>query len=346
MKKIIMLVDYKNNFTSKYDAVPYRSGMDKEILKKYFIKNGYEIVVRNFSDINFREDNLNNIPIIYPSSEDNGRYYKRYIEDIILGLELKGAKVIPSHNYLIAHDNKVFMEILRDISILPELKSITSRHFGTYEEFNRQKDHFTEDRYVIKATEGAMSRGVELSKDRDDLIDKVKLLSSTKDLKLDTKDKLRHLKHSGYIEESRHRKKFIIQNFIPNLRNDWKIVIFGDVYYIIYRGTKENDFRASGSGKLLMNDELILQDGIFDFAKKVFDSFNTPTLSLDVMFDGKEFHVVEFQFLYFGTGAHCDSDSYFKLIDNRWERVFDKLEVEEVYVNSIVNFLEKNNYSI
>jgi glutathione synthase/RimK-type ligase-like ATP-grasp enzyme len=204
-----------------------------------------------------------------------------------------------------------------------------------------KKNHFDLNKYVIKSSRGAMSSGVELSKDKKDLIEKIKKISSTKDFFIDLKDKLRAVNHKGYIRNSTYQGKFIIQNFIPNLTNDWKIIIFGERYYVVYRGTKENDFRASGSGKLLLNDELILPDGILDFTKKIFDSFKVPRLSLDVMFDGKKFHVVEFQFVSFGTSAHSKSDSYFKLINFKWERVYEKLDLEEIYVDSIVKFLEK-----
>ena len=340
MKKIFMLVDYKDNFTSKYNALPYRSGMDKELLKKYFKDRNYEIDIKNFSDIDFREDKFENIPIVYTSPECKGMFYKRYVEDIILGLELKGINIIPKYKYLRAQDNKVFMEILRDVSPLSELKTITTNHFGTYEEFEKVEDDFTEDRYVIKASEGAMSSGVELSKNKQDLKNKIKILSATKNIKYDIKDMLRAFKHKGYIKESIHRKKFIIQNFIPDLKNDWKIIIFGDRYYMFYRATRDNDFRASGSKKFTFNDKLPIPDGIFDFAKKTFDSFDAPHLSLDVVFDGKNFHVIEFQFLFFGTIGHTKSESYFKIINNKWERIYEKLDLEKVYVDAIVNYLE------
>jgi len=217
---------------------------------------------------------------------------------------------------------------------------------------DKYNDYYTDDlkpfkkiesftsKYVIKSSEGAMSVGVELSKNKQDLIDKIKIFSSTKNFKLDIKDGLRTLKHKRYIKESVHRKKYVIQNFIPNLKNDWKILIFGDRYYIIYRETRDNDFRASGSGKLLLNDELPIQDGILNLAKKVYDSFDTPHLSVDIMFDGTNFHVVEFQFLYFGTSSHSKSESYFKLVDSKWERIYEKLDLEEVYVDSIVKFID------
>ena len=59
------------------------------------------------------------------------------------------------------------------------------------------------------------------------------------------------------------------------------------------------------------------------------------------MYDGERFHVVEFQFLYFGTSSHSKSESYFKQVDNKWERVYEKLDLEEIYVDSIVKFIEK-----
>ncbi len=40
LKKIIALTDYKNIFSSKHNANPYRNGMDKKLLEKYFKENG------------------------------------------------------------------------------------------------------------------------------------------------------------------------------------------------------------------------------------------------------------------------------------------------------------------
>jgi len=45
-----------------------------------------------------------------------------------------------------------------------------------------------------------------------------------------------------------HRSKFIVQEFIPDLSNDWKVLVFWDKYYVLRRKNRPNDFRASGSG--------------------------------------------------------------------------------------------------
>ena len=114
MNRIIIITDYKNRFGSKWDAVPYNSGMKKKNLEKYFLQEKYEAKFIQFSEVK-NLTNVENIPIIYTSSEDIGYHYKDYIEDIIFYLECKDAIVIPSYKYLRANNNKVFMELLRDI---------------------------------------------------------------------------------------------------------------------------------------------------------------------------------------------------------------------------------------
>ena len=44
MKQIYLITDYQNRFGTKFTARPYRSGMDKEIIKREFTSLGYEAV--------------------------------------------------------------------------------------------------------------------------------------------------------------------------------------------------------------------------------------------------------------------------------------------------------------
>ena len=142
MNNIYLLTDYQGRFGSKHNDFPYRSGMDKSLLKKYFADNGFETHFINISDIDFRKNDLKNQFVLYTSSEDVGYHYKDYIEDIVYGLELQGAKVIPEYKYLRANNNKVFMEILRDSCDLNIIKSLKSHSFGTAEDFQKKSDAF------------------------------------------------------------------------------------------------------------------------------------------------------------------------------------------------------------
>lgn len=156
MKTLYLLTDYKNYFDSKYPSNPYRSGMDKIMLSKYFSELGYKVNYLNFSDINFGNETYKDKIFLYSSSEDINGYYKDYIEDLLLGLCLSGAILIPDFKYFRAHNNKVFMEILRDLSNLNDIKNIKSKYLGTLEDaisvIANKDDHFT-----IKTYSGATS---------------------------------------------------------------------------------------------------------------------------------------------------------------------------------------------
>lgn len=343
MKRIILLTDYKDYFGSKWDAIPYNSGFDKELLSKYFAENNYEVEYIPLSKAK-EIDNVIDIPVLYTSSEDIGYHYKDFIEDIIYYLELKGANVIPRHKFLRANNNKVFMELLRNTIDENSDSKLKSWVFGTYEDLLEIIDDITYP-IVVKTPRGAMSRGVSLAKNKEELISNVKSISRSKHLVQDIKDNLRPYKHKGYKVNSLYREKFITQEFIPSLKSDYKILIFGEKYYIFERPVRKNDFRASGSGNTnyIYGSKVELPKGIFDYALKVFNQANVPQLSIDVAYDGTRFYLIEFQALFFGTVGHVKSDGFYSLINRRWEFIPKKLDLEQVYAESIDYYIKGNN---
>ena len=234
------------------------------------------------------------------------------------------------------------MEILRDVQDFEPLNNIETQKFGTLEEF---KKHFkkTDDNVVVKMASGASSLGVFLGKGYADLLTKVKKASKTFHLKKDIKEALRKLKHKNYIPISSHRNKFITQNFIPNLSNDWKVLVYLDKYYIFERPVRKNDFRASGSGKekYLFGDKVDIPEGIFDYAKLIYDKLDAPMLSIDIAHANNQFYTLEFQFTGFGTAGQQLSENYFALQNGKWQPVYEKLDLEQVYVDSIIGYMNK-----
>lgn len=336
MKKIFILTDYKGCFGSKITAVPYRSGMDKHLLDKHFTNHGYNIEYISFANIEFREQDFSGHYILYTTTEDFNLHYKDYVEDVIFGLSLTGAILIPGYEYLRAAGNKVFMEILRDQFENKEGMNIKSYHFGTLEELKRNLLK-VKCPVVVKTAQGAMSSGVFLANNLKELIKHARKISRTPYLFKEIWDVGRSIKHKGYKIESKNRKKFIIQNFIPGLENDWKILIFGNKYYILFRGVRNNDFRASGSGKFIFKKQI--PDGILDFAKKIFKELRVPNLSIDVGYSNGYFYLIEFQAICFGSTTIEKSPFYFKREDSKWVLIEKKSELEKVYVDSIVAFI-------
>jgi glutathione synthase/RimK-type ligase-like ATP-grasp enzyme len=322
MNKINIIVDYKNRFESKFTAEPYRSGFNKKLLQQYFNEFGFEVSYCTFPDIDFRNEEYKSQIFIYCSSEDTESLYKSYIEDVVLGLKLAGAVVIPDFQYLRAQNNKLFMEILRNLNSNKSLKKLHTRHFGSIEELKARKSELLQFPYVIKPAMGAMSEGVSCAYDFTTLIKNIKKISRSRNLFEETKDLIRRFRHRGYLPESRYRKKFILQEMIRNLSCDWKVLVFGEKFYVLKRLNRKHDFRASGSGLLFYERDL--PKGLLDYAKTVFNSFNAPNLSIDLAFDGSEFYLIEFQSLYFGSYTLEHSDFYFHEDADGWKIVEEK----------------------
>jgi glutathione synthase/RimK-type ligase-like ATP-grasp enzyme len=347
MKDIILLTDYKGNFGSKWNAKPYRSGMDQNLIKKYFNEENFNTLFLKFHNA-IKINDFSNKIILYTSSEDPEYIYKSYIEDVILNIKLKGALMFPKFEFLRANNNKVSMELLRKNSLNKNLKTIKSIEFGCYEEYLEYiKEEKISFPLVYKESEGAMSKGVFLAKDKNELEKIIKNSSSNKyRLKNYTtrlKDIYRSKKHPNYVKDSIYRKKFILQEFIPNLNFDLKVLIFGSKIYICKRPTKKGDFRASGSGadRYLFGSKVDIPKGLFDFVDQIRNEFDTPNLSVDIAYDGVSFHLIEFQAIYFGTSIIVKSDGFYKKTNDKYVFSKDKVDVEKVYVDSIIEYLNK-----
>ena len=341
MKTIYLLTDYLNRFGSKHNADIYNDGMNKEILSKNFLKQGYNAKFIPLNKIDFRENNWKDAIVLYTSQEDVGYYYKSFIEDIIYGLELAGVKIIPSFKYLKANNNKVFMEILRDLTPLKEIKNLVAQHYGTLEEAMLDAEKFDYP-VVIKGAEGAMSKSVALAYNKQELKQKIRNLAATRNLKEEAREYIRSKKYEGYQMQSKYRRKFIIQNFLPGLDNDWKVLVFGNKYYILERNVIKNDFRASGSGeKYLFGSASSVPNGIFEMAKKIKDGLDLPHVSLDFAQYNNELCLLEFQALYFGSSTEYRSDFFYHFDGNNFIKTENNLSLEDVYVESIGLYLGK-----
>ncbi len=340
--KVLILVDYKGFFGSKQDSKLYRGGMDIQVLAKLLKNYGYEVEVLKYCEFQINFDRIvKEAPLVlYQSSEDKNSFYKAYIEDIIFDLEQRGIKVIPSYACLKAHNNKSAMELFRSRVGLSSIETIKSMTFGTLEEILVVKDSLSFP-VVVKPAWGAQSSGVELVNNEIELIEHIKKISSTSSLKHDVKELLRQVKYrKKYIKESFNRNKYIIQEFIPNLSNDWKVLVYGNYAFALYRQVRDNDFRASGSGKFIFKKDL--PPGMLDFALSIRKAFNVPHVSLDIAYDGNRFHLIEFQFLNFGTVTLEKSSFYFLNENHKWKLVESKSNLETIFTASLVDYLSHN----
>ncbi len=336
MKKIFLLSDYRGKF---YSSIKSRgAGVDTGILKEYFAKYNYELVVIPFSKIDFRNQSYKNQLVIYQSSEDPGLYYRSYIEDVVMGLYLQGAILIPGIGHFKAHHNKHFMEIFRDIVDIKEIKKIHSYRYGTYEDYLNDFNKITkEGAFVLKSSSTSKSNGVFLLQSISDKISLPRKISSTfsfKNLEYFF-EKIRTGNKPLLI--SNNRNKFILQTYIGGLKGDYRVVVYGKKYYVLYRENRDNDFRASGSMKF--NYDAPMPNGLLDFSKKVFEGFNVPYIAIDIGVKENDFFVFEFQFLSFGQYTLEKSNYFYSLKENKWVKTEEKPDLEREIVVSLVDYI-------
>ncbi len=339
IKHIFLLTDYKGFFISKQKAQYYRGGLDLGKVSSYFSVAGITVEVVSFHELNNASINKDETILLYTSSEDKFGFYKSYIEDVVFHLDQQGFNVLPAYAFLKAHNNKVAMELLRDRCGLDSVQTIQTRTFGTLEDLKMEAQHFNYP-VVIKPASGAMSKGVSKADNADELIRAAKRISRTLMPFHDIKELLRKIKYRSYYRrESLFRAKFVVQNLIEGLSNDWKVLVYGDKCFALCRNNRPNDFRASGSGLFIFRKDL--PDGMLDFALTIRKHFKVPHISLDIGFDGQKFHLIEFQFLHFGTTTIEKSPFCFQQVDGRWKCIDGSSELEKVYVESLLNHLQE-----
>lgn len=337
-KKIFILVDYRFQL---YFSTRYRgASADIEKLKQYFSLAGFDVIVRSLCEIDLRNESYRGEWVIYQSSEDPDLYYKDFIEDVLLSLHLQGARLIPEFKFFRAHHNKVFMEFLRDLSGLKFIQNMRARAYGTYEEFAATLASQRSDSRVLKPSSGTRSRGVCLV--HSDREKKGAARQISRSFTLGNAKLLFSKLHTGkpYTRMSNHRRKFIAQDYVPDIAGDYRVLAYGRKFYVVYRGNRPGDFRASGSG--LLDFDKQVPDGLLDYAKRVYEGFDVPYMSLDIGVSAGTFYLFEFQFLCLGQYTLEKSTFFYEEYGSEWRRVSEKPDLEREIVTTIVDYIARH----
>ena len=136
---------------------------------------------------------------------------------------------------------------------------------------------------------------------------------------------------------SNHRRKFIVQEFISGLSGDYKILVYGDRYYVVRRENRLEDFRASGSG--LLSFPKNVSDKLLDYAKFIFEKSHTPFMGMDIADQNGKLYLIEFQFMVMGNYALEKSNFFFRKILGKWQLVYETSLLEDVFTESIDQYI-------
>jgi|GEM_PF-5013819 len=288
-----------------------------------------------FFDRNPEEDEI----II--SGGTQNKYLKGVLEDYTYWLEKRGYLVYPSYENLRALENKGF-QALATKTLLNETLSV---------DYSVASSTAFSDKHVYKLVDGAGGETVFMpsnAKGMKKTFFKNRILNTkVKDFKpyllqLIKKNLLFKWRYSTAKEiYLKPYLPIVKQEFIPKLSNDFKILIFGDLYFVLKRNNREDDFRASGSNNFEFVEEPI--HPILNLASKVVAKLNTPYASLDIALDENDKAIlIEYQTCHFGPYTYYNAKKVFKRIDAIWTTdSFKTKSLEHIYAYGLGTFLSK-----
>lgn len=302
----------------------------------------YEVEHITFERIVNSNINIEDSIILYSSSQQSE--YKEYIEDILIYLMQKGNHLVPSFNVFKSHENKGFQELHKK---LLNIQSIPVQYYGHHKEVLDKNINFPS---VIKVLDGFGSGGVELINNKEKIIDfstkndclikktfikKIRNLIAKPIKKYIFFKKEKNLKYGDYFD---YFKRFVIQDFIPNLTYDYKVLVFNKKYYVLKRFTNDGDFRASGSGKFAFEK---VENELLAYSKLIYERFDEPIMGFDMCYDGKKYFLIEFQGTHFGPYTLLNSEGYYELVDNNWVFIKEKSNLDDEISSSLLAYLNK-----
>ena len=218
---------------------------------------------------------------------------------LLFSLQFSGKKIFPDFNTAWHFDDKIAQKYL--------FESLNIPYINTYVFYNKEEalQWFEKTTYpkVFKLRGGAGSSNVKLIRNENQAkkivnkafgsgfkaFDGIDYFKDTfKKYRIGKESKLNLLKafahifiSTAYGKMKGNEKGYVyVQDFLPNKDSDIRIVVIAEKAYGIKRLVRQNDFRASGSGKILYEAENIplpLVKIAFDAAEKLYAFLATHT---------------------------------------------------------------------
>ena len=104
------------------------------------------------------------------------------------------------------------------------------------------------------------------------------------------------------------------------------------------RFTREGDFRASGTKIQDYNVEFDLD--LMNYAKEVYDQFDTPFLSMDIGIHQKKYSLFEFQAVHFGLNVFVKTKGYYTLDNGDWKFIEAKSTIEKEMAEALIKYIQ------
>ncbi|WP_318390410.1 hypothetical protein [Enterobacter sp.] len=331
----VLIVTAENGFFAQ-SKMPW-SSMDVLKIKSNLERYNFTVQIVTFAYLKENIKNIRGYAIIYTSSQRIE--HKKYIEDIMYFFKDLNV-LIPSYENLLAHDNKGFQALLN------KKYSLGMADCDYYCDVSELASSIGEKfPLVYKSVNGASSMTVKLIRNYTELekANTLPLVISKAEIKRVLKKYIFKSRYNAKWEEYLcfGRSRFVLQKFIPDLKFDFKVLVFGEKYYLLKRFVADNDFKASGSG-LHSRDIGSEKYIILDFAKQIKRKIKSHIYSLDIGIKNDIPFLIELQMTHVGPVTLTESESYYTY-KGFWEEVKAKSNLEDEFSSAIKEYLNESN---
>lgn len=343
-KRDIYLITSDNGFYGQ-SRKPWIS-VDTANIFKYLSDGGYKVYALEYHQAVAMSSEIRDSVVLYSFSQvSNTRLYLRDLAQI---LATQNNLLLPSYELLLCHENKGYQELFKKRLGVGDL-------WGLYLESKEQIGQYQiEYPVVLKAVGGSNAKGVHLVRSKEELMNRL----SSMEGKLSAYHRLdllrrklfrakqsfpgwdKYARQPDIDQYTRHitpRLRFVLQEFVPGLDCDYRVIVMGDKYFVSRRLARPGDWRASGT-KLFTYTETP-DAAILNYAREFFAKVKMPVLAMDLGKSARGIHLFEFQGSHFGITPIHKGPGYFEHQAGSWKFVQAQGDFERYLADAVLGFL-------
>jgi glutathione synthase/RimK-type ligase-like ATP-grasp enzyme len=326
---VLLVTDYRGLIPQRIMAW---DGYNLRIIKEVLEHSGIQVQVVGAHELRFDKlQERNKVAAIYASSQEPR--YKQYLQDVIANLYFSGVRLYPELEHMMAHEDKAYQAIRLTRTDIGAPRSFVFGDKWQALEFVRNSAY----PIVGKSPDGSGSKGVYLLNNKQDANRFVKGSMVHRSYKKGRPLIMRAIQRA--LKPSPSLGLLIFQEFIPNLKGDWKILIWGNAACGAFREIRPKDFRASGSGRIQYID---VPEAVLEYAYQACVKLRLNWGSLDIGFDGSQCYLFEYQGIHFGLTVAEKSLFFYRRVNGYWNKQVGQIQIEEQMGQIIINdFVEQ-----